>query len=202
MEIGAYQGVSANLSYQKTTLEGSYKTGAGKEQSFQVEAQTLSLQFQAQSAGFSENQSLIQSILGEAGGFLSSLFGGGEKSEQFDYNKIDSILKGIDTESIGYQGKELSELTQEEATDLVSENGFFGVTNTSDRVAQFVISGAGDDLEKLKEGREGIIKGFNDAENIWGSTLPDIAYQTQDRTLELIDKRIAELGGNIIDSEA
>lgn len=204
MEVGAYQGVSANLSYQKASLQGTFKTQNGNEQNFQIDAQSISLQFQAESAGFADNQSLVQSILGQGADFLNSFFGGQtqDEPEQFDYNKINDILNNVDTDKIGYTGKKLTDLTPEEAGDLVSENGFFGVTNTSDRVAQFVISGAGNDLEKLQAGREGILKGFNDAESTWGSTLPDIAYQTQERTLKLIDERIAELGGNVLDSEA
>lgn len=52
---------------------------------------------------------------------------------------------------IGYNGKPIMELSQDEATQLVSEDGFFGVTQTSDRVANFVFSFAGDDLEKLQK---------------------------------------------------
>ena len=97
--------------------------------------------------------------------------------------------------NIGYEGKPITELTQDEAKDLVSENGFFGVTQTSDRVANFVFSFAGDDLELLQKGREGIVQGFEEAKKMFGGELPEISYKTQERTLALLDEKINSLKG-------
>ena len=103
---------------------------------------------------------------------------------------------------IGYEGKPIAELTQEEATELVSEDGFFGVTQTSERIANFVLMGAGDDVEKLKAGREGILRGFQEAESMWGGKLPDISYETINKAVEMIDKKLGILGVSILDSNA
>ena len=54
---------------------------------------------------------------------------------------------------------------------------------------------AGDDFDILKQGREGIVKGFEDAKEMWGDDLPEISYQTQAKTLELIDAKIADING-------
>jgi hypothetical protein len=96
----------------------------------------------------------------------------------------------------GYEGKPITELSTEEATTLIGEEGFFGITKTSQRVADFVLNFSGDDLEKLEKGREGIVKGFEDAQKMWGGELPQISYDTQAKTLELIDAKIAELKGD------
>ena len=101
---------------------------------------------------------------------------------------------------IGYTGKPIATLTQDEAASLVSEDGFFGVTKTSERIADFVVNGAGDDLEKLKAGREGMLKGFSEAEDAWGEKLPEISYTTMQKALEKVDARIAELGGSVLDT--
>ncbi len=103
---------------------------------------------------------------------------------------------GYDLSSIGYEGKPIMELTPDEASELVGENGYFGVTQTSDRVANFVLGFAGDDLELLEEGRKGVVQGFEEAEKLFGGELPEISYQTQERTLALIDAKIAELTGS------
>ena len=95
--------------------------------------------------------------------------------------------------NIGYEGKPITELSTEEATELIEEEGFFGINQTSQRVADFVLNFSGDDLEKLEKGREGIVQGFEDAKKMWGDDLPEISYKTQTRTLELIDAKIAEL---------
>ena len=97
---------------------------------------------------------------------------------------------------IGYDGKPITELSVDEATELIGDDGFFGVNQTSQRVADFVFSFSGDDIELLEQGREGIVKGFEEAQELWGGELPQISHDTQARTLELIDKRIEELNNN------
>ena len=115
---------------------------------------------------------------------------------------LSDILAGLDLAGIGYNGKALGELSSDEASELVSENGFFGIANTADRIAGFVLNGAGDDVEKLKAGREGVAKGFEDAKKIWGGELPEISQKTIEKTLETLDKKIAELGGNVLNVSA
>lgn len=115
---------------------------------------------------------------------------------------LSEILSGLDLASIGYNGKSLNELSSDEANDLISENGFFGIANTAHRIASFVLNGTGDDVEKLKAGREGVAKGFEDAKKIWGGELPEISQKTIEKTLETLDKKIAELGGNVLNVSA
>ena len=126
-----------------------------------------------------------------------------------DHNdEMKDFLMGIETEGklslkdLGYEGKPILKLSPEEATALISDGGFFSVENTARRGADFVLSGAGDDLDMLKAGREGIVRGFEEAEKLWGGKLPDIAYETQKRTLELIDEKIQSLGANALDLAA
>ena len=100
---------------------------------------------------------------------------------------------GMKLENTGYTGKAITDLTQDEAKQLVSDEGYFGITQTSDRVSNFVLNFAGDNLEILQKGREGIVKGFQEAEKLFGGELPDISYKTQERTLALIDEKINSL---------
>lgn len=101
---------------------------------------------------------------------------------------------------IGYTGKPIAELSQDEASALVADDGFFGIAQTSERIADFVIGGAGEDLQKLQAGRSGMLQGFNEAEELWGGKLPEISYTTMQKALEKVDARIAELGGNVLDT--
>jgi hypothetical protein len=121
------------------------------------------------------------------------------QSAPFDLKKVKDILSSIDFEAIGYSGKPIADMNSDEAKALVSEEGYFGIKQTSERLADFVLLGGGDDLDRLKAGREGIIRGFNEAEKIWGGKLPDISYQTLEKALEKIDRRIEDLGANVID---
>jgi hypothetical protein len=111
------------------------------------------------------------------------------------YNFLDGgdASNGLNLKDLGYEGKPITKLTVDEAKKLVSDNGFFGVSKTSERVSNFAFGISKDNVELLKESRKGLVQGFNEAEKLWGGKLPDISYQTQDKTLELIDKRIAEL---------
>lgn len=111
------------------------------------------------------------------------------------FNQLDPDIKS----SLTYNDRPIFELSSEEAAELVSDNGYFGVDQTSQRLADFVIKGAGDDLERLKEGRQGILQGFKQAEDAWGSKLPDISYNTLEKSLEAIDEKIQELGGSVVD---
>ena len=70
---------------------------------------------------------------------------------------------------------------------------FFGVDSTSKRVASFVFNISENNLENLQDSRKGLVEGFEAAEKLWGGKLPDISYETQKRTLEIVDDRIAEL---------
>ena len=102
---------------------------------------------------------------------------------------------------IGYRGKPISSLSKEEATELVSEDGFFGVAQTSERIAQFVIKGAGSDENLLREGRKGILQGFKEAEAIWDGKLPEIAYVTLDKAVAMIDQALTDNGYPVLDAK-
>ncbi|MDA7817594.1 hypothetical protein N9A28_05340 [Sulfurimonas sp.] len=113
-----------------------------------------------------------------------------------EYDAFVSFLSDI-----GYEGKPIADLSQEEATELVSENGFFGVFQTSERIANFVVAGAGGDESMLRAGREGMIQGFQEAEQLWGGELPEISQETMKRAIELVDTAMHDLGFSIIDKE-
>ncbi len=124
------------------------------------------------------------------------------QSSTSDIDKAREILKNIDYEAVGYTGKPIIDMQPDEAMALVSEDGFFGVSKTSERLAHFVLTGGGDDIERLKAGREGIERGFKEAEKLWGGKLPDISYQTLDKALATIDEKITSLGGTLLDTTA
>ena len=84
----------------------------------------------------------------------------------------------------------------------IFNNSYWGVEQTAERLASFVINGAGDDLEKMRQGRDGIIRGFKEAEKMWGGQLPDISYETLNRALEAIDQQLRQAGAPVVDIAA
>jgi hypothetical protein len=151
----------------------------------------VSISMNAQSILFAMNSELItkDNLITQAS--LTS-----NEKDVLDFLSGNESQSGMNLENIGYTGKAITELTQDEAKELVSDEGFFGVTQTSDRVSNFVFNFAGDNLEILEKGREGIVKGFQEAEKLFGGELPEISYKTQERTLALIDEKINSLKEN------
>ncbi len=116
-----------------------------------------------------------------------------ESNFQKDYQDFQDFLSNV-----GYSGKPIAELSQDEATDLVSSDGFFGIDKTASRLANFVLAGGGNDEERLRAGRSGIIEGFKQAESLWGGKLPQISYDTIDKALSIIDEAMSKMGYSIL----
>ena len=116
-----------------------------------------------------------------------------DNSDFINFFEGKEMQNGFSLKSIGYEGKAISELNPNEAKALVSEGGFFGVEETSSRVSSFVFSMTGDDIESLQESRKGLVQGFEEAKKMFGDALPEISFQTQEKTLEIVDAKIAEL---------
>lgn len=119
-----------------------------------------------------------------------------EQQGVLDFLSGKNTQDGLNLKDIGYEGKPITELTKDEAKDLVSGEGFFGITKTSNRVANFVFNFSGDNLDLLQKGREGIVQGFEEAKKLFGGELPDISNKTQEKTLALIDEKINSLKNN------
>lgn len=152
-------------------------------------SQIYLVQFQQQTMSTVLNTSNAQ-------GGINDLLGGN------DLNSVKSMLSDIDFASLGYNGKNPLTMNTDELNQLISEEGFFGIDNTANRIADFVIKGAGNDVEKLKKGLEGIKQGFEQAEKIWGGELPQISQDTIEATIKKVSDRIDELGGKTLDLKA
>ena len=62
----------------------------------------------------------------------------------------------------------------------ISEDGYYGVKQTSERLFDFASALAGDDVEKMKKMQTAMQKGFKQATGAWGKDLPDICQKTLD----------------------
>jgi len=113
-----------------------------------------------------------------------------------NYEDFKNFLKDIN-----YSGKPIAELSKEDAAELISEDGIFGVEQTSQRISNFVIDGANGDENMLRAGREGMLAGFKMAEDMWGGELPEISQKTMAKSIEMVDKLMYELGFSIINEE-
>lgn len=84
--------------------------------------------------------------------------------------------------------------TKAEAEKAISEDGYWGVSKTSQRIFDFVQALAGDDPEKMKTMQAAVEKGFKQAEEAWGGKLPSISGETHDAINKLFDDYYAQNG--------
>ena len=73
------------------------------------------------------------------------------------------------------------------AKEDVSEDGYWGVKQTSQRLFDFASALAGDDPEKMKEMQKAMEKGFKQATHAWGKDLPGICGDTLSAANKLFD---------------
>ncbi len=90
----------------------------------------------------------------------------------------------------------VDEETQKKAQEDISEDGYWGVEQTSDRIVSFATALAGDDADALEEMRDAFLKGYEQAEEQWGGELPEICKSTYDAVLEKIDSLLESMNGS------
>lgn len=78
--------------------------------------------------------------------------------------------------------------TVQQAKDAISEDGYFGVNQTSERILNFAKAIAGNDPKKLQEMREAVEKGFNQVEKMWGGNLPEVCQKTYEKVMNTFDE--------------
>jgi hypothetical protein len=115
-----------------------------------------------------------------------------DQNALFHFNQLSPTEKS----ALVYGNTPISDLSAAEATALVQADGYFGIEKTSQRIIDFVLKGAGNDVERLKAGREGVLRGFSEAGKAWGGDLPEMSYKTIEKAIKTLDDRIAELGGS------
>ena len=68
--------------------------------------------------------------------------------------------------------------TKAQAQEDISEDGYWGVKQTSQRLFDFASALAGDDVEKMKKMQAAMEKGYKLATKSWGKDLPSISSDT------------------------
>ena len=83
---------------------------------------------------------------------------------------------------------EVDEATKLQAQEDVSEDGYWGVKQTSNRILDFATALTGGDPSKIEDMRKAFEKGYKQAEDTWGGELPEISKQTYDAVMKGFDK--------------
>lgn len=78
--------------------------------------------------------------------------------------------------------------TKAQAQKDISEDGYWGVEQTSDRILDFAKALSGGDSSKAEKLKNAFIKGFEQATKTWGDTLPDISQRTYEATIKKFEE--------------
>ena len=81
----------------------------------------------------------------------------------------------------------VDEAAKKKAQEEISEDGYWGVKQTSDRILDFAKALSGNDVSKADSLLDAFKKGFREATKTWGKELPDISQKTYDAVLEKFD---------------
>ena len=74
--------------------------------------------------------------------------------------------------------------TKANAQQAISEDGYYGVKQVSERIFEFALAISDGDPEKMKEMESAFEEGFKEATKSWGKELPEISKQTYDAVKE------------------
>ena len=77
--------------------------------------------------------------------------------------------------------------TKAQAQKDISEDGYYGVKQTSQRLFDFASALAGDDVDKMKEMQKAMEKEFKQATKTWGRELPAICKETMNAANKLFE---------------
>ncbi len=73
------------------------------------------------------------------------------------------------------------------AQEDISEDGYWGVKQTSERLFDFASALAGDNVEMMEKMQKAMEKGFGQATKTWGKELPSISKDTFDAANKLFE---------------
>lgn len=79
---------------------------------------------------------------------------------------------------------EVDSETRAKAVEAISENGYWGVNKTSERILEFAKTLSGGDPSKIDALQKAFEEGFSKAAADFGGELPDISEQTRLKVLE------------------
>lgn len=78
----------------------------------------------------------------------------------------------------------------------IADDGYWGVSQTSDRIYDFALALSGGDEEKMQDMVKAVEKGFKEATKTWGKDLPDISSQTYDAVMKKFDSWFEQNGSS------
>ncbi|MCR4998593.1 MAG: hypothetical protein K6A05_01990 [Lachnospiraceae bacterium] len=135
-----------------------------------------------------DRANLVQQLKADQENRMSQLFDIVRKSLE-GQGKTFAIATGDDSVWKLFANGEVTvdEAARKQAQEDISEDGYWGVKQTSQRLFDFASALAGDDVEKMKNMQSAMEKGFKEATKAWGRDLPEISQKTLDAANKLFE---------------
>ncbi len=126
--------------------------------------------------GYSAFKQMVSTLLQKQGqksqDLMNKIFGG--KGDFVNVTDLGKIMVSLDVD----------DETRAQAASLIGEDGAWGVKQVSQNILDFAKAVSGSDPSKIEEMKEAFLKGFSEAERVWGGALPELSYRTKEAVLE------------------
>lgn len=172
----AYNETAKTDTVSKTEAE---KTAADKTNSQETKADTYRKKAEMSSA---ERKALVQKLKADSEKRMESFRALVEKmflQQGQKFTDTDDMWKALAKGDFTVDAE-----TAAQAKEDISEDGYWGVEQTSQRIFDFAQSLSGGDEDKMEEMLEAFKKGFSQATKSWGQDLPEISQNTYDAVLK------------------
>lgn len=177
----------------------------------QISAKNFTLSYSMQGSGkeakeLAKNNLKSLGIDVEKNDFFKNISDDAFIQQSFEISITEITIQGNLDEIIKNRGniseflKDFKDLSKINTDDLLGEDGYFGIKNTAKRLSDFVLNNANDDIEKIRDGKKGLLAGFNEASKNLKHT--DLAERSIQRAIQMIDEQIAKMGENILSFKA
>ena len=185
MSIGAVQSGSSYSSYESCVTRTSGKS-SDVSASRQAEASAV---YEAsktdKTTSKTANSALIAKMKADTNSRISQMQSLVEKifkDQGLKINSVDDMWKKLANGEFTADADTIAQ-----AKEDISDNGYWGVSQTSDRIYDFAMALSGGDEEKMQKMKEAVEKGFKEATKSWGKDLPDISSRTYDAVMKKFD---------------
>lgn len=185
MSIGAVQSGASYSSYESGVTRTSGKS-SDVSASRQAEASAV---YEAsktdKTTSKTANSALIAKMKADTNSRISQMQSLVEKifkDQGLKINSVDDMWKKLANGEFTADADTIAQ-----AKEDISDNGYWGVSQTSDRIYDFAMALSGGDEEKMQKMKEAVEKGFKEATKSWGKDLPDISSRTYDAVMKKFD---------------
>lgn len=203
-----YQSVQTNSSYAPVNVNNAVKAAevANKQDGAVEAAKTATAKPNTDRAEFSKDSQVTKKMSdSERASLVQSLKADLENQttrftnmmmQMFNKQGITGLQAGSDDfrRQIASGNFTVDAQTKAEAQQAISEDGYWGVKQTSQRLFDFAYALAGDNPEQMQKMQDAIEKGYKQAEEAWGGSLPSISGETYKAVNDLFSEYYEKSG--------